>query len=121
MNPMAGQRFRSLDNISVRGLIHLRAPATGSFAGTLPRGEVVVVDLEPPAHATAVSVRPLRYCELELSLVPSEDRADPKYASYSLVIPLELLLKGFEPVPGGTFIVLLDEPGLFVFQTAADA
>jgi hypothetical protein len=98
MKPKAGERFRALRDTSVRGVITLKTPASGGFVGTLPRGEIVTIEMDPPSHASAVYARPEHYEEIARLLVPQSDLASPLYGSYALVISFDSLEQDFEVV-----------------------
>jgi len=98
MRPKAGERFRAIRDTPVHGVITLQAPGSSGFIGTLPRGEIVTVEKDPPSHATAVYARPERYEEMADLLVPPSDRASPLYGSYTLVISFDSLKQDFEVV-----------------------
>jgi hypothetical protein len=98
MKPLAGQKFRAIGDTQVRGIITLRAPASGGFSGTLPRGELIAIEIDPPPAATAVYARPIRYSEMERVLIPASELQHHQYGSYSLVISFESLAQDFELV-----------------------
>jgi len=98
MRPRAGERFRALRDTPVQGVITLKAPGSGGFAGTLPRGEIVAVEMDPPSHAQGVYARPERYEEMARQLVPPSDLASPLFGSYALVISFASLEQDFEAV-----------------------
>jgi len=98
MRPRAGERFRSLRDTPVHGTITLHTPASAEFAGTLPRGEIVAVELDPPSNAKGVNARPERYEEMARLLVPPSDLASPLFSSYTLVISFESLEQDFQLV-----------------------
>lgn len=98
MRPKAGERFRAQRDTPVQGVITLRTPGSAGFAGTLPRGEIVAVQKDPPSHAKGVYARPERYEEMARLLVPPSDLANPLFGSYVLVISFESLEQDFQLV-----------------------
>src|SRR5262245_1417424 len=96
MKPRSGQHFRAIRDTPVNGVVILRAPATGGFRATLPRGELVMVETDPPSHATAVYAKPVRYREMEHLLLPPGEVKGQHYDSYALVISFESLDRDFE-------------------------
>ncbi len=96
MRPRRGDRFRSTRDVEVRGLVTFRNPSSGGFKAVLPRGEIVIVENDPPRDAKAVYTVPERYEALEQLLVPTEDRNSKTYGSYTLVIRFEQLTEAFE-------------------------
>ena len=82
--------------MSLRALTHWNTPFTGSGQGILPEGAVLVVAVDPPPGATALSCDPEDPARLEAEFVTAVDRNHPKYAGFSLVVPLDTLDRDFE-------------------------
>ena len=100
MRPRKGQRYRSLHDTPVRGVITYRNPSSGSFRGVLPQGEVVKIESTPPSSATAAYAIPERYSELESQLISGGETRSSAYGSYALVISFGSLEADFEVVAG---------------------
>jgi hypothetical protein len=83
-----GQRWQMVSELHTSGLTSRAAPFTGGFECVSPRGTVVRVQSDPPIGARAVGCTPENYEEIERLVVPEEDRTDPQYGGYSLVIDL---------------------------------
>lgn len=81
----AGDRFATTREVATSGLTTWRAPFTGDFAAIIPEGTVLVADHDAAASTPGFSVLPERYAEIEATLVPEEDRANPKYSGYYFV------------------------------------
>jgi hypothetical protein len=96
----AGDRFRSVRPMPVEGLVHWRAPLTTGFSGTLPAGSVVTAVNDVPSGRHAFQATPERYAEIEALLVPSEDREDPHYDGYHLVLPIAAVGSDLEWILG---------------------
>ena len=94
----AGQRFRLREPLETTLLLHYSAPFTGDAEATLPAGTLLEVLSDPPPAATGVYCRPSPYPALEVSLVPSAQRGDPRYTGFSLVISLQYLRTECDPV-----------------------
>ncbi len=99
MTPKRGDRYRTIRDVRVRGLVTFNNPSSGGFLAVLPRGEVVVVEHDPPAKARGVYAIPQRYEELEPALVPERDRMSDAYGSYALTISFDQLNEDFEQLP----------------------
>ena len=93
-----GDRFESLEDVEISVLTQWLAPATGGGKATLPRGQLVQVENDALAHASAVTLLPVHYDELHEHLVSRVDRENEKYSGYYLVIPFETLDQSFRRV-----------------------
>jgi hypothetical protein len=93
-----GDVIRCREDITTHGLIHCKAPCTGSFPCTIPAGTVLVVDLDPPHGATGFCCLPRDYDDFEAKHVPSSDLTDPKYDGYSFVLELQDIGKRLEVI-----------------------
>ena len=62
-----------------------RLVGAGGFECVVPAGTALVAH-DPVEGAEGIGFRPLLYEEMELVLVPEEDRLAEKYDGYSLVI-----------------------------------
>lgn len=94
--PQKGQRYRSSKELKVTGVVTFSMPYTGSFQGMLPRGEILVVEQDPPPQATGVYLQPENYAALETRLIPQEDRTHPKYDSFAISATFESLEQDFD-------------------------
>lgn len=101
MRPTKGMRFRAIRDVPVHVQVTYRNPSSDGFRATLPRGEVVVVQADPPQEARAVYALPDRYESLEPTLVPAQELRSGAYQSYSLVLMLDQLDSDFEVLSGG--------------------
>ncbi len=102
LRPKKGQRFRSRKDLQIGGVVTFSAPYTGSFEGVLPKGEVLIVEFDPPPNATGVYLQPVNYAPLEMRLISTEDRSHPKYDSYAISLTFESLAKDFELLRSST-------------------
>lgn len=68
----------------VNGVVTFCAPCSGGFHGTIPAGEILIVDQEPPASARGTYFVPARYKDFEHQFVSDRDRSDPKYSGYAI-------------------------------------
>jgi len=93
-----GDVIRCREDIETHGLIHWRAPFTGSFACNIPAGTVLVVDLDPPEGASGFYCLPRDYHDFETKYVPSADRTSKKYDGYSFVLDLDDLGRSLEVI-----------------------
>jgi hypothetical protein len=82
----AGDRFVTTRDISTSALTSWNAPATFGFDTVIPDGTVLVAPHDAVADAPAFACLPERYEELELALVPEEDRQHPKYSGFYFVL-----------------------------------
>ena len=80
-----GMRFRTRRDVPVRGIVNFRAPCTGGFEGTLPAGEILILEHEPPDFAKGMPLIPARYKDFEHLFVSERDRNDPTYNGYAVV------------------------------------
>ena len=105
-------RIRNLHDMAVKGIITFGAPASGGFTGTLPAGETLLVDQEPPVRATGAWLVPERYEHFEAIFVSELILKDPEYNDYAIGISFDEVAQHFvvlkeEADPAGT-----DKPGL---------
>jgi hypothetical protein len=98
MAPKGGDRYRSLREVPVGVHLTYRNPSSGGFRGTLPSGEVVTVEFDPPPHAKAVSAVPVRYEALAQILVSPQELHNRAFDTYRLVITLDQIASDFEQV-----------------------
>jgi hypothetical protein len=92
--PTDGEIYEAIDSVRIGYLTHWRAPFTGGGEGVLPKGtriRVRVFDREP----VGVSADALNSDEIELLIVPNEDRLAGKYDGYSLSVSTEKLNREF--------------------------
>ncbi len=94
--PQKGQRYRSLKDLKVNGVVTFSMPFTGSFQGVLPKGEILVVEYDPPPRANGVYLQPENFEALETRLIPHEDRTHPKYDSFAISATFDSLEQDFE-------------------------
>jgi hypothetical protein len=83
-----GDRFEATRDIKKHGLSQWRAPFTGSFETTIPKGTVLVADYDHVKGARGFSCVPERYAELEPVLVPDDTRLADTYNGYHFVFLL---------------------------------
>jgi hypothetical protein len=81
-----GERFLAVSDIETIGGVHFHAPITGGFKCTIPKGTVLIAYDESTPEAGGFGCLPENEKQFEESFVPREDRDNPKYAGYSLVI-----------------------------------
>jgi hypothetical protein len=81
-----GTILQAIRDTEVTGLVHWRAPMTSGFEGVVPAGTLVEALQDPRPHATATYFRPLKYEELESTLIPERDRTADKYDGYTIVL-----------------------------------
>ncbi len=95
--PRDGEVYAAIGDFNVSFLTHWRAPFTGGGEGVLPSGTRVRVHV---SHAEPILVYAdaENASDLELALVPAEDRLAPKYGGYSLSISTEDLNRHFRLV-----------------------
>jgi hypothetical protein len=79
-------------------MVIFAAPFSSSSRGTLPKGEIVIIDRDPVQGATVFSAVPEHYSELQHLFVPPRDRAHPRYSDYALMLYPRTLAREFEPV-----------------------
>jgi len=90
-NIKKGQRYRTRADMEVLFCTTWRAPFTGGGRGTLRGGTVLIIDHDPPPHATGAACTPENYDEVEQYLVPEEDRNADKYGNFYLVLNFAIL------------------------------
>ncbi len=86
--PKFGEVYLTLQDIKVLGVSLFKAAGSGGFKCVLPKGTRVVIMHKPMRGASAVSVRPLNYAQLEQCLVPEAERTAPLYNGYGITIYL---------------------------------
>ena len=82
-----GDKFRTVRALPARGLVQWRAPFTSGFECVIPQGTVLIVDHDSAPISTGFGCVPVNRTELEVQLVPEEDRKAEKYAGYYFVLP----------------------------------
>lgn len=95
-----GDRFEATRDIKKHGLSQWRAPFTGSFETTIPKGTVLVADVDPVPSARGFYCVPERYTELEPTLVPDDTRLADKYSGYRFVFSLFDVDNDLRRLPG---------------------
>ena len=88
-----GDRFEAMADFKTHGMTHWKAPFTGGFQCVVPKGTILVADYDSPKLSTGFGVTPENYAELEIRLVPEEDRSAQKYNGYSLSLRYGLIGK----------------------------
>jgi len=86
--PRQGDRYVVSTEFDAIVQTHWFAPFTGGDYRSLPVGLEFIVEVDPPATASAVLARPEPPKRWETLLVEEHERSAEKYAGYSLVIPL---------------------------------
>jgi hypothetical protein len=81
-----GDRFVAAEDFSTGVLTQWRAPFTGGSDAIVPRGTVLVAVDDQKEDRPGFACLPERYEEMEMLLVPEEDRTAEKYAGYYLVL-----------------------------------
>ena len=79
----------------MKGIITFGAPASGGFTGTLPAGETLLVDQEPPARAIGAWLVPERYEHFESIFVSESIRKHPEYSDYAIAISFDEVAQHF--------------------------
>lgn len=99
--PRSGDVYEAIDDIEVGYMTHWFAPFTGGGSAVLKQGERVVAldvrDQEP----LGIYARPVDYEQLELRMVPEEERARKKYGGFSLAISTRDLNTKFRLIAEG--------------------
>ena len=83
-------------------VIQYSAAFLGGFDIGLPVDLTFEIASDPPKQATAVNCVPVNYREFEDSYVPSDVKADPKYAAYYLIIDFAQIESRCELLTGTT-------------------
>ncbi len=84
-----GDRFVVPCDVEIQISTHWFAPFTGGHIATLPAGTILIANYDQRPGYPGFSCVPEDYHELETTLVPFEDRKDPKYSGYSLSFVLD--------------------------------
>ena len=78
MSAVRGEdRFVTTHDVPALGVTHWRAPFTGGFEATIPEGTVLVAPSDAVEGAEGFYCTPELYEEMEIALVPEEDRLRP--------------------------------------------
>ena len=86
-----GQRFRVREDMDVLYVTHWKTDFSGGGKGRIPAGTMVTVEASPDPGATVAACLPDDPALLEAALVPADERADEKYAGFSLSLDLDAL------------------------------
>ena len=85
--PRKGQTWEVIEGCDVQIQYLFTAPITFSGSGRLAPGERVCILTETTdTQPTVVSFLPVRYAELQDSLVPPDMRDTPRYQKYTLSV-----------------------------------
>jgi hypothetical protein len=79
-----GMQFRAKHDLSVSGVVCVDDGSRRRFGGSLPAGEILNLEVEPPSWSKTMWLRPARYQELEAIFVPEQDRRDATYRGYAV-------------------------------------
>jgi hypothetical protein len=94
--PRNDDLYECLLDTPVEFVTHWRAPYTGGGTGTLPKGTKVRILVDSAVYRPAAYyARPVDAETLSLVLIPHEERANPKFDGFSLVLTLDDLEKRF--------------------------
>ena len=81
--PRKGDIYEAIDDLEVDYLTSWFAPYTGGGRGTLMRGERIVVDSDPSDPTPlGVYAKPENYKEVEMRIVPEDERTHYKYGGF---------------------------------------
>jgi len=80
-----GARFRTLADITAKGLIHWNAPLTTGFRCVIPKGTILVAQRDSSPFSLGFGCVPENRADFERKFVPETDRAASGYAGYSFV------------------------------------
>ena len=95
--PKLGDVYESLTDQEVAFMTAWCAPVSSGGKGTLLKGEQVRINAEPvDQKPIGVYALPLEYEKMEVRMVSKEDRKNPKYGGFSLLIKTVDLIKNFE-------------------------
>ena len=100
MNTKKGDRYRALEDVKVRGIVTFGAPFSSGFSGIFPRGCTCIVEMDPPAWADGVHLRPDEYDRFEREFVSEHDRRAEEYDSYAMAVSFDELMRSFEKIAG---------------------
>ena len=98
--PRDGDIFEAIEDVEVDVSIYFRGPYSGSGRGTLPKGTRVRCVFVLHAEPLGVAAEAIDAPNLEVDLVPAEERSDSKYDGYRLSIRTEDLNRSYRLVGG---------------------
>jgi hypothetical protein len=97
--PKLGDVYESLVDQEVAFMTGWIAPVTGGGKGMLLVGERMRISADPvDEKPIGICARPLEYEKLEARMVSKEDRTNPKYGGFSLLVKTVDLIKNFKLV-----------------------
>ncbi|GEM_PF-3540292 len=82
-----GQVYRATEDVAMLGIVILKAAGSSGFYCTIPKDTKIVIENDSwpwPISKGAYAI-PLNYRELEVKIVPLEERVSPVYGMYTLV------------------------------------
>jgi len=82
---LSGDRFIAMTDIKTTGLTTWAAPYSGSFECIIPEGTVILAQYDQVKGARGFACIPEKYKELEMKIVPANDRYESKYGGYHFV------------------------------------
>jgi hypothetical protein len=89
-----GQRYRAKVDLDLRCSLYWDAPFSGGGLVVFPKGEILIVQLDPVSGASAVDCLPEKYEELRPALL--KEYLHEKFTSYSLCVSFGTLLDDCE-------------------------
>jgi hypothetical protein len=99
--PRPGDVYQAINDVEIEYLTHWHAPCTGSGSAVLKEGErIVVADAYGP-EPLRIYALPEDYKQLELRMVPQDERMRRDYGSFSLTISTRDLSTKFRLVAEG--------------------
>jgi hypothetical protein len=98
--PKDGEHFEAARDLTVRYLVHWKAPYSTGGDATLVQGTRVRVSV-PPGDPEPIGVytTPVDEKEFERRFIPAADRSSGKYAGYSVFLYVAQLNRDFRLVP----------------------
>ena len=91
-----GRKIRAIKSFKANGLIHFKAPCSGSFQCEISQGTVFTILNEPREGYGGFYVLPENEKEFELKFVPEEDRKNLQYGGFAFVFMKSDLGKKYE-------------------------
>ena len=84
-----GQIYRAVKDVPMGGLVILRAAGSGGFDCIIPKDTRLVIESDSLLFTKGAYAMPLNYKELEVKIVPKEERDFFKYKEYVLCFNFE--------------------------------
>ena len=91
-----GQKFKSLNFLKVKGLIKFKGNYIKIFHGILPKGKIIISERNASSKDEHIEFHPESYRFFEKMYLSVNDRENPEYKNYVIILSFDKLTALFE-------------------------